>query len=393
MIRDFKTTFYNLSKEMGQGKDFNLICDNSPELDQGIVKLTSICPSRQSIKCLIEALKKSQDVFELDLSESLLDFEDLELILGALSCPNDLPSSINTLKLDSLNFTYDKCLSLSKMLRENRFIQRLSLKWCQIGQDSESAKALFTTLAANDSLEYLDLSNNGIMSSLGKSFALICLKSNISLRNIDLSWNKLGDQAGTCLVDVLKINKTVQVLKLDGNDISEVISSSIGSQISHNVQLHLKQAELVSKTSALHNQLEVTKDKLSREIKDLKRNYQNLEINGVEQQDNLLFELGKLGQQLTERNQEFGALTEKWSLTCKALKVAEEKIAHLELVDKQRSGHFAQLQQQCAEHEQALRLEWLKSEEESKLTIQTLSQERHESNLKAAQVKNNYIVI
>ena len=78
-------------------------------------------------------------------------------------------------------------------------------------------------------------------------------------------------------------------------------------------------------------------------------------MKGAQEQDHLLFELGRLGEQMVEKNQEFGALMEKLSLTSRALQVAEEKIEHLEAVDKQRNHHFKELQHQCAQHEKEQR--------------------------------------
>ena len=90
-------------------------------------------------------------------------------------------------------------------------------------------------------------------------------------------------------------------------------------------------------------------------MKDLQKGYQELELKGAQEQDHLLFELGRLGEQMVEKNQEFGALMEKLSLTSRALQVAEEKIEHLEAVDKQRNHHFKELQHQCAQHEKEQR--------------------------------------
>ena len=94
---------------------------------------------------------------------------------------------------------------------------------------------------------------------------------------------------------------------------------------------------------------------LSNEVRNLQREYQDLEMKGAQEQDHLLFELGRLGEELLEKNKEFGALMEKLSLTTKALQVAEEKIEHLESIDKQRNHHFKELQEQCAEHEKEQR--------------------------------------
>ena len=63
---------------------------------------------------------------------------------------------------------------------------------------------------------------------------------------MDLSWNKLGDQAGNTIVEVLKINKNIQKIILDGNDISDSIKTAINAQLSHNVELRLKHIEMIS---------------------------------------------------------------------------------------------------------------------------------------------------
>ena len=78
---------------------------------------------------------------------------------------------------------------------------------------------------------------------------------------MDLSWNKLGDQAGNTIVEVLKINKNIQKIILDGNDISDSIKTAINAQLSHNVELHLKHTEMISKTSALNKELSLNKVK------------------------------------------------------------------------------------------------------------------------------------
>merc|ERR1719362_889977 len=113
---------------------------------------------------MVEALRLSEDILEIDLGQSLLEDNELKDILTALK---ENINSVNTLKLDEVDLTNDVILHLSNMLMENHFLQRLSLKWCKIGEKSEAAKALFTAIGENDSLEHLSLNNNGLMSSLG----------------------------------------------------------------------------------------------------------------------------------------------------------------------------------------------------------------------------------
>ena len=232
---------------------------------------------------------------------------------------------------------------------------RLSLPWCRIGEDVESATAFFTAVGQNDTIEHLDISNNAIASSLGKALAKTGLRHNLSLRILDLSWNKIGESGGQSLAQVLKINKTLQKIHLAGNDVSTSTLLAIDSQLSHNVAMHMKHAEMISKTHHIATDLHTTREKLHEELSFLKNDYEDLEYKSMQQKESMLFQMGQIEEQLKLRNKDLGALTEKHSLTMKALEVAEEKIAFLEMVDKRRDKYLKDLQLMCADHEKAQR--------------------------------------
>ena len=70
---------------------------------------------------MVEALKLSEDILEIDLSQSLLEDNELKNILIALK---ENINSVNTFKLDEVDLTNDVILNLSNMLMENHFLQR-----------------------------------------------------------------------------------------------------------------------------------------------------------------------------------------------------------------------------------------------------------------------------
>lgn len=94
---------------------------HSSELDNGVLKMCGICPSKSSIKVMVEALRLSEDILEIDLGQSLLEDNELKDILTALK---ENINSVNTLKLDEVDLTNDVILHLSNMLMENHFLQR-----------------------------------------------------------------------------------------------------------------------------------------------------------------------------------------------------------------------------------------------------------------------------
>ena len=184
------------------------------------------------------------------------------------------------------------------------------------------------------------------------------MKANISLRIIDLSWNKIGDQGGEALLNMLKVNKIIQKIIIQGNHISKIIETAIENQLIHNVDLHLKQAEMISKSKALNQELVFMKNKCHEDITEMQLNYEDLEVKALNEHESMLFEIGRLEQQLKTRNQELGATIEKLSLTKTALEIAEEKIESLNQVDKARMQHFKDLQDECAAHEKSQFEQW-----------------------------------
>ena len=153
------------------------------------------------------------------------------------------------------------------------------------------------------------------------------------------------------MLNMLKVNKIIQKIIIQGNHISKIIETAIENHLIHNVDLHLKQAEMISKSKALNQELVFMKNKCHEDITEIQLNYEDLEVKALNEHESMLFEIGRLEQQLKTRNQELGATIEKLALTKTALEIAEEKIDHLNQIDKARMQHFKDLQDECAAHE------------------------------------------
>lgn len=384
MDNKFTSIFANYYKSDLKEEEFQQICDNS-DLENGVLCFSGLGLAKKSIKVVIQILHAANDVTELDLSQSLLDNECLVTLFEALKTS----ANIEKLNANSNRLSHDAILALASMIKENSTMQKLSLQWCNLGENYEASQTLFTCIGHNACLEHLDLSNNGFMSSLGKSIALTGLRPNVSLRIIDLSWNKIGDNGASSILDVLKLNKNIQKVILDGNGVSSPMMTAIDSQLCNNVQLHLKHAEMMSKALAMTNELTTTKTRLSNDIHKLKLDYEDLQSRGAAHEESLLFEMGRLEDRLRDRNKEFGALIEKLALTTKALEVAEEKIEHLDMVDKARNEHFKELQDQCAAHEKSHREDWIQREQQLMTFAEEQSKAAHEAKLMTVKLQED----
>lgn len=82
--------------------------------------MSGISPSKTSISIVIEALKQCENIYELDLSQNLLEEREMLTILNAVPQFN----SVNTLKLESLRMSYDTSLQLSQVLMDSHNLKR-----------------------------------------------------------------------------------------------------------------------------------------------------------------------------------------------------------------------------------------------------------------------------
>ncbi len=87
---------------------------------------------------------------------------------------------------------------------------RLSLEWTKIDANDEAFKEFCVGLEQNESLETLNLSNNSFSSDQGRNLAF-SLRNHDSLRVLDLNFTKIGDAGASAFLDVLKVNKALQV--------------------------------------------------------------------------------------------------------------------------------------------------------------------------------------
>ena len=83
--------------------------------------MNGICPSKHSIQMILQALKSSEDILEIDLSQSLLDDNELRDILMDLKTNIN---SVNSLRLEEVTLNMDTIIHLANMLMENHFLQR-----------------------------------------------------------------------------------------------------------------------------------------------------------------------------------------------------------------------------------------------------------------------------
>ena len=83
-------------------------------------------------------------------------------------------------------------------------------------------KRFFGALGENRSLLKLNLKNNEIGPEIGE-FVANCLKSNTVLENLDLRYNRIGNQGAKSILKGLNLNKTITILEMSASGVSDDI--------------------------------------------------------------------------------------------------------------------------------------------------------------------------
>ena len=109
------------------------------------------------------------------------------------------------------------------------FSPRLSLAWNTLGMESDSFSGFCRSLELNGHLQVLDLSNNELSPSNGKTLSE-SLKNNGTLKSVDLRSNHLGLSGGSSLLKMLKNNNSISTIQLSGNQIPPETMEAIGKQ-------------------------------------------------------------------------------------------------------------------------------------------------------------------
>jgi hypothetical protein len=212
---------------------------------------------------IIKAKNIKELSFYLDYHIDAIDLE----IFDALS----KNTSISALKIPNCRGTYPKYLS--EVLKTNKTVKRLDLSGHRMNaadlqalsdslkknkhlvevdlsqslvKDPNGLNVIFETLQINSSIVKLNIRHLDVFD---KNTSFSSLRSNKSLRDIDLSDNFLGDEGCKLIADILKTNDSLKDINLSHN----VIQSAGFKELSEalKVNITLKKINLSANTARL----------------------------------------------------------------------------------------------------------------------------------------------
>ena len=122
-----------------------------------------------------------------------------------------LVNTLQILKIPSIGISDDEAVALSKGLKTNATLIELDMSWnCII---YEGARAIGEAIQVNTSLQILNISNNRLSNDGAIAFSE-CLKTNTTLIELDISWNNITCKGASAISEALKVNNSLEKLKI-----------------------------------------------------------------------------------------------------------------------------------------------------------------------------------
>ncbi|KAL3047978.1 hypothetical protein OYC64_022024 [Pagothenia borchgrevinki] len=192
--------------------------------------------SEISLSALISALKSNLHLRDLDLSENVLKDSGVELLRDLLESPD---CRLETLRLSDCSLSEISLSALISALKSNLHLRVLDLSENVLKDSGELLRDLLESPDCR--LETLRLSDCSL-SEISLSALISALKSNLHLRVLDLSENVLKD-SGELLRDLLESpDCRLETLRLRRCSLSEISWSALISALKSN--LHLRDLDL-----------------------------------------------------------------------------------------------------------------------------------------------------
>ncbi|KAI6049134.1 leucine-rich repeat-containing protein 45 isoform X3 [Marmota monax] len=318
-MEEFRRSYSRLCKESGSEPQ-EAVLQQLHQLPRGRLDLATQSLTVDTCRALGKLLQNQTLLTELVLSDCMLSEEGTTLLLQGL-CANTV---IRFLDLKGNNLRAAGAEALGKLLRQNQSIQSLTLEWNNLGTWEDAFATFCGGLAANSTLQQLDLRNNQISHKGAEELAL-ALKGNATLQQLDLRWNNVGLLGGRALVNCLPSNRTLWRLDLAGNNVPSDVLRAVEQAMEHNQDRHTAFQETQTRTHLLSKEVQYLQEEKSKQFLDLMETIDKQREEMARSSQASAARVGQLQEALKERHSIINALKAKLQMTEAALALSEQK--------------------------------------------------------------------
>ncbi|XP_032097151.1 leucine-rich repeat-containing protein 45 isoform X3 [Sapajus apella] len=377
-MEEFRRSYSRLCKESG-AEPQEAVLQQLHQLPRGRLDLATQSLTVDTCRALGKLLPRETLCTELVLSDCMLSEEGATLLLRGL-CANTV---LRFLDLKGNNLRATGAAALGKLLQQNKSIQSLTLEWNNLGTWDDAFATFCGGLAANGTLQQLDLRNNQISHKGAEELAL-ALKGNATLQQLgflpDLRWNNIGLLGGRALMNCLPSNRTLWRLDLAGNNIPGDVLRAVEQAMGHNQDRLTTFQENHARTHVLSREVQRLREEKSKQFLDLMETIDKQREEMAKSSRASAARIGQLQEALNERHSIINALKAKLQMTEAALALSEQKAQDLgellataereQLSLSQRQAKERRLEQQEAAERESKLLRDLSAANEKNLLLQ-----------------------
>ncbi|PIK41026.1 hypothetical protein BSL78_22130 [Apostichopus japonicus] len=253
--------------------------------------LSTCSLSPETCEVLGRVLASDHYYDELKLSDCMIGDEGVKLLVQGLLTN----VAIRNLDLKGNNL-------------RGRELRQICLEWNSLGLDSSSFVSLAEGIAANTSLQELDLRSNQIHQDSASVLAK-ALCRNSTLDTIDLRWNTVGLVGGRALSSCFQHNKTLVKLQLAGNNIPQDVLNAVDASCRSNSDSLNMSSKHQTREQLLSREMRHVKKERKREVTDLMKRIDQQGDQLGRNEKNFLQKISRLQEALEERKTAFNALS------------------------------------------------------------------------------------
>ncbi|XP_033037522.1 leucine-rich repeat-containing protein 45 isoform X2 [Trachypithecus francoisi] len=398
-MEEFRRSYSRLCRESG-AEPQEAVLQQLHQLPRGRLDLATQSLTVETCRALGKLLPREMLCTELVLSDCMLSEEGAILLLRGL-CANTV---LRFLDLKGNNLRAAGAEALGKLLQQNKSIQSLTLEWNSLGTWDDAFATFCGGLAANGTLQQLDLRNNQINHQGAEELAL-ALKGNTTLQQLgeaprrlrllhpseaafalgNLRWNNIGLLGGRALMNCLPSNRTLWRLDLAGNNVPGDVLRAVEQAMGHSQDRLTTFQENQARTHVLSKEVQHLREEKSKQFLDLMETIDKQREEMAKSSRASAARVGQLQEALNERHSIINALKAKLQMTEAALALSEQKAQDLgellataeqeQLSLSQRQAKELKLEQQEAAERESKLLRDLSAANEKNLLLQNQVEE------------------